>query len=150
VTAQWDAAPLVANTPAIATYLDQVNPSMAPGSPIRDAVFARVAELNASLVRYLHWDPFPALSYPAPNPPQALLPDGTGGCATSWNFSLIDPLVTSFMAASGCGDEDKEEGCVFNFSPLPSWLLDGSGPRDHSGAEAGEYYSRIVSWYVAA
>jgi hypothetical protein len=117
---------------------------MAPGTAIRDAVFARVAELNASLVRYLHWDPFPALSYPAPTPPR-LLPGGAG-CETSWNFSLLDPMVTAFMEASGCGE--KEEGCVFNFSLLPAWLLDGNGPRDHTGAEAGDYFSRIVSWYT--
>ena len=138
VSVSWTT--VLATTPAVATYLDQVNPSMAPTSDVHDAVFARVAELNSSMVRYLHWDPFPALSYPAPSPPNC------SGAGASWDFSLIDPLVRDFMAASGCGD--KPAGCVFNFSPLPAWMLDGSGPRDHSGAEAGEYYSRIVGWYT--
>jgi hypothetical protein len=138
VAVSWET--VLATTPAIATYLDQVNPSMAPTSAVHDAVFARVAELNASMVRYLHWDPFPAISYPAPAAPAC------GGAGASWNFSLIDPLVRDFMDASGCGA--RPAGCVFSFSPLPAWMLDGSGPRDHSGAEAGEYFSRIVSWYT--
>ena len=140
VAVRWDS--VIATTPAIATYLDQVNPSMAPSSPVHDAVFARVAELNASMVRYLHWDPFVALSFPARLAPNC----SAGGAGASWNFSLIDPLVEDFMAASGCGESPT--GCVFNFSPLPAWMLDGGGPRDHSGAEAGEYFSRIVSWYT--
>jgi hypothetical protein len=129
VEVNW--AMVLATTPAVATYLDQVNPSMAPPSAIHDAIFARVAELNASLVRYLHWDPFTVISFPAPMAPDC------AGAGASWNFTLIDPLVRDFMAASGCGD--KPAGCVFNFSPLPAWMLDGHGPRDHTGAEAGAY-----------
>lgn len=119
---------------AIPTYLDQVNPgTMARSSPLHDPVFARIKDLGADHIRYLHWDPF-ELSYPLPTPPI----DGK----TSWNFNGIDPYVEDFMAASAGHDS------VINFAPMYRWGTNASGFVDPTGEKAGEYFSRIISWYT--
>ncbi len=61
VTVDWGSVPL-ATTPATPTYLDQVNPSMAPSSAIHDEVVKRIEELRAvggGSVRYLTGTPSP-------------------------------------------------------------------------------------------
>jgi len=132
-------APLARNVTAIPTYLDQVNTkTMARDSPIHDAVFARIKELGADHIRYLHWDPF-SISYPEPTPPGNATPG-----KTSWDFSAIDPLVEDFMAASAGHDS------VINFAPIARWMHNAGGFLDPTGVQAGEYFSRIISWYVLA
>eukprot|EP00729_Bicosta_minor_P003374 gene3374-16255_t len=119
---------------AIPTYLDQVNPgTMARSSTIHDQVFQRIADLNADHIRYLHWDPF-ALSYPLPGPP-------ING-KTTWDFRGIDPYVEDFMAHSVGHDS------VINFAPMYKWGTNERGFVDPTGVAAGEYFSRIVSWYT--
>jgi hypothetical protein len=109
-------------------------------SPIHDAVFERITELGADRVRYLHWDPFPHISFPEPRAPG---PNSSGGVnQTWWDFATpwtsppdpeciamgvppwecvtntsIDDYVIDFMNAS------KGHDSVINFSPLPTWLL---------------------------
>ena len=100
---------------------------------MHDAVFRRIRELDAEHVRYLHWDPF-ALSYPLPGPP-------VGG-KTTWDFAEIDPYVEDFMQASAGRD------AVINFAPMYRWGTNSSGFLDPTGTAAGEYFSRIVSWYT--
>ena len=119
---------------AIPTYLDQVNPvTMSRSAPIHDAVFTHIRELGADHVRYLHWDPF-ALSYPLPGPP-------VHG-KTTWDFTGIDPYVDDFMSASEGHDS------VINFAPMYRWGVNESGFVDPTGVQAGEYFSRIISWYT--
>ena len=106
---------------------------MARSSPIHDQVFARIRELGAEHIRYLHWDPM-STSYPEPAPPAA--------GKTSWNFSAIDPLVEDFMAASA------GHASVINFAPIQKYSSGPAGFDDPSGVAAGEYFSRIISWYT--
>ena len=106
---------------------------MARGAELHDEVFARIRELAADHVRYLHWDPF-ELSYPLKHPPS--------GGKTSWDFSGIDPYVEDFMAASAGHD------AVINFAPMYTWGTNATGFIDPTGAAAGEYFSRIISWYT--
>ena len=123
-------------TGAVPTYLDQVNPAMSRTSDIHDAIFARIKELGADRVRYLHWDPFPRISLPEPSAPSAgrtswrldvpwtsppdpwcmtAIPNATAQqCVTN---TSIDDYVSDFMAASTGHDS------VMNFSPLPAWML---------------------------
>ncbi len=81
----------------------------------------------------MHWDPF-RISYPLPNPPE----DGH----TSWNFSEIDPYVVDFMNASNGRD------AIINFAPIYKWGHNATGFLDPTGVQAGEYFSRIISWYT--
>ena len=83
--------------------------------------------------RYLHWDPF-ALSYPLPGPP-------VHG-KTTWDFTGIDPYVEDFMSHSAGHD------AVINFAPMFRWGVNNTGYIDPTGQAAGEYFSRIVSWYT--
>eukprot|EP00747_Dinoflagellata_sp_TGD_P028785 gnl/TRDRNA2_/TRDRNA2_133481_c0_seq1.p1 gnl/TRDRNA2_/TRDRNA2_133481_c0~~gnl/TRDRNA2_/TRDRNA2_133481_c0_seq1.p1 ORF type:complete len:565 (+),score=84.60 gnl/TRDRNA2_/TRDRNA2_133481_c0_seq1:150-1844(+) len=135
VDPMWTQKPFVASgVSAIPTYLDQVNPrTMARNSPIHKEVFARIKELAADHIRYLHWDPFPT-SFPLPHPPV--------NNKTSWDFSGIDPYVEDFMTASEGHDS------VINFAPMYTWGTNDAGFLDPTGTKAGEYFSRIISWYT--
>eukprot|EP00931_Biecheleriopsis_adriatica_P091242 TRINITY_DN65140_c0_g1_i1.p1 TRINITY_DN65140_c0_g1~~TRINITY_DN65140_c0_g1_i1.p1 ORF type:complete len:572 (+),score=69.34 TRINITY_DN65140_c0_g1_i1:76-1716(+) len=133
VTVDWGQA-VARGLKAIPTYLDQVNPgTMARSAATHDAVFKRIQEMGADHIRYLHWDPF-QLSYPLPNPPI----DGK----TTWDFSGIDPYVEDFMKASAGHDSQ------IIFSPMFKWGFDSMGFLDPTGEQAGEYFSRVISWYT--
>jgi hypothetical protein len=103
VTPHWD-DPVASGVTAISTYLDQVNTvTMERGSKVHDAVFARIKDLQADHIRYLHWDPMP-MSYPEKLPPK----DGK----TSWDFTNIDPYVEDFMANTV--GHDSVINCIHN------------------------------------
>lgn len=82
---------------------------------------------------------------------------------TSWNFDLIDPIMEDFMNAT------KGKSVIINFSTIPEWMWNPSSPptpypsdpnqvdwgyergtqlRDPSMIQVGEYYRRLVSWYM--
>ena len=87
---------------------------------------------------------------------------------TSWDFSLMDPILQDFMHAV-----NHKNGTVMpNFSTMPQWLwLDSAGKNnrvpypdqadrcvwnyeqgqqlvDGSGTQAGDYYGRLFAWYT--
>jgi hypothetical protein len=113
-----------------------------------------VKELGADYVRYVPWLPYPRLGVAELEPPTAQ--------KTSWDFSLIDPMTTDFLAAT------EGHPTVMNFSTIPAWLFKTDKPvtypadptqvtwdytqgtelRDATGKELGDYYARLVSWYV--
>lgn len=131
-----------------------VNPMLRSGSPIHDSAFMAVKQLGASDVRYVPWLPYPRLAVAELKQPTAT--------ATSWDFSLIDPMTKDFLAAT------DGHSTVINFSTIPAWLFKTSQPVtypkdpnqvdwnytqgtelvDHSGKELGDYYARLVSWYT--
>ena len=158
VVPDWDAT-LASGVTAIPSYLDQVNAvTMARSSKLHDAVFARIEDLGADHIRYLHWDgvgestalsPLPLIfsykyekslcgagtaCWPEPTPPS--------NGKTSWDFSGIDPYVVDFMEASQGHDS------VINFAPVARWMTNKTGYIDPTGVQAGEYFSRIISWYT--
>ncbi|KAH3756473.1 glycosyl hydrolase family 39 [Pelomyxa schiedti] len=81
---------------------------------------------------------------------------------TNWDFSLIDPLMEDFMAAT------EDRSVVINFSTTPQWMWDTLSPvdypddpnevtwsyeqgtelRDSSMTELSSYYSRLLQWYT--
>lgn len=152
ITASWDKTLLVSRTTP--TLQVVVNPMLRPGSPIRDGAYAAVKALHASYVRYVPWLPYPRLAVAELEPPSQ------GG--TSWDFSLIDPMTRDFMDSVGSAST------VINFSTIPEWLFTTEKPvaypldpnqvfwdysqgtelRDPSGKELGDYFARLVSWYV--
>jgi hypothetical protein len=85
-----------------------VNPLIRPGSPIHDNVFSELRALHADYVRFVPWYPYPRLGVAELDPPA----DGR----TSWDFSLIDPLVEDFMTAT------RGHSTIMNFSTIPQWM----------------------------
>jgi hypothetical protein len=152
ITVAWAKTLIVSrSTPTLQLV---VNPRVRPGSPIHDATFAALRALRATDVRFVPWLPYPRLAVAELAPPT---PQGT-----SWDFSLLDPLVGDFLAATGSAPT------VMNFSTIPEWLFQTPQPvvlpadpdqvfwdysagtelRDPTGKELGDYYARLVSWYV--
>jgi hypothetical protein len=149
---RWDKPVVVSKS--IATLQVVVNPPLRPGEPLSAASYKAVKELGADYVRYVPWLPYPKLAVAELEPPTKQ--------ATSWDFSLIDPMTKDFLAAT------EGHPTVMNFSTMPAWLFKTEKPvtfpadpnqvtwdytqgtelRDPSGKELGDYYERLASWYV--
>jgi hypothetical protein len=152
LTIDWGKTTVVSRS--VPTLQVVVNPPLRPGEPLGAASYRAVRDLGADYVRYVPWLPYPRLAVAELEPPT---PKGT-----SWDFSLIDPMTRDFMEAT------EGHPTVVNFSTIPAWLFksdkpvacpsdpnqlvwdytQGSELRDPSGRELGDYYSRLVSWYV--
>jgi len=152
VSVEWDQGDRVSRTTA--TLQVVVNPPLRRGSAIHDAAFRALRDLRADYVRFVPWLPYPRLAIAELKPPR----DGR----TSWDFSLIDPLVSDFYEASA------GRSVVLDFSTTPQWMWKTSEPvaypadpdqvtwtytqgselRDPSAAELAAYYGRLASWYA--
>jgi hypothetical protein len=152
ITVSWDHIERVSQTSA--TLQVVVNPPLRPGSAIKDRAYQEVKQLGADYVRYVPWLPYPKLGVAELEPP--------ANGKTSWDFSLIDPMTKDFLNAT------QGHSVILNFSTIPAWLFKTGKPviypkdpnqvdwrytqgtelRDPSGKELGDYYARLVSWYV--
>jgi hypothetical protein len=152
LTIHWDKTTVVSQT--VSTLQVVVNPPLRPGEALGVAAYKAVKELGADYVRYVPWLPYPKLAVAELEPPTAQ--------KTSWDFSLIDPMTKDFLAAT------DGHPTVMNFSTSPTWLYKTDKPvtypadpnqvtwdytqgtelRDPTGKELGDYYNRLVSWYV--
>lgn len=127
-------------------------------NPIHDTAWKMLSDLEADLVRYVPWFPYPRKSVAELSRPDEL--------GTSWDFSGIMPSLYDFLAAT----ERKNHSVVINFSTQPCWLFSTSSskckppsnpdqsdfsyvksvPRsgllDTSGRELAGYYARVFSW----
>jgi len=148
----WDKVMVVSKTTP--TLQIVVNPPLRPGQPLGAASYKALKELGADFVRYVPWLPYPKLAVAELEPPTAQ--------KTSWDFSLIDPMTIDFLAAT------EGHSVILNFSTIPAWLFktdqpvtypadpdkvdwnytQGNEPRDPTNKEVGDYYARLVSWYV--
>jgi hypothetical protein len=152
LTIHWDKPTVVSrSTPTLQVV---VNPLVRPGQPMSVAAYKAVQELGADYVRYVPWLPYPRLAVAELEPPTAQ--------KTSWDFELIDPMTKDFLAAT------EGHSTVMNFSTIPAWLFKTDKPVtypddpekvdwnytqghelvDPSGKQLGDYYARLVSWYV--
>lgn len=152
LTIHWDKVEIVSrSTPTLQVV---VNPPLRPGQPLGSAAYRALKELGADYVRYVPWLPYPKLAVAELEPPTPQ--------KTSWDFSLIDPMTKDFL------DATAGHSTVMNFSTAPTWLFKTDKPakypadpnqvtwdytqgtelRDPSGKELGDYYARLVSWYV--
>jgi hypothetical protein len=148
----WDKTTVVSkSTPTLQVV---VNPPLRHGEPLSVASYKAVKDLGADYVRYVPWLPYPKLAVAELEPPTAQ--------KTSWDFSLIDPMIRDFLAAT------EGHPTVMNFSTIPAWLFKTDKPvtysadpnqvdwnytqgtelRDPTGKELADYYGRLVSWYV--
>lgn len=148
----WDHVDRISKTTP--TLQVVVNPPLRRGSKIHDRVFSDLSKLGADYVRYVPWLPYPKLGVAELQPPE--------NGKTSWDFSLIDPMTEDFINAT------KGHSVILNFSTIPAWLFktpkpvtypqdpdqvtwdytQGTELRDASMKELGDYYARLVSWYV--
>jgi len=148
----WDKTTVVSKS--IPTLQVVVNPPLRPGQPLGVAAYKAVKELGADYVRYVPWLPYPKLAVAELEPPTPQ--------KTSWDFSQIDPMTKDFLNAT------EGHPTVVNFSTMPAWLFKTEKPiaypadankvnwdytqgtelRDPSGKEMGDYFGRLVSWYV--
>ena len=131
-----------------------VNPPLRPGEPLGIAAYKAVKELGADYVRYVPWLPYPRLAVAELEPPTPR--------KNIVGFQLIDPMTKDFLAAT------EGHPTIMNFSTIPTWLFKTEKPvtypadpnqvvwdytqgtelRDPTGKELGDYYARLVSWYV--
>jgi hypothetical protein len=152
VRVDWKSVDAVSRTTP--TLQVVVNPELRRGAKLHDGAFDALHALGADDVRYVPWLPYPRLAVAELQPPA----DGK----TSWDFSLIDPMMEDFMHATA------GHPVVVNFSTMPAWLwktdktvaypddpwqvdwnyTQGSELRDPSMQEAAEYYARLLAWYT--
>ncbi len=152
ITIRWDKTTVVSKSSP--TLQVVVNPPLRHGEPLGVAAYKAVKELGADYVRYVPWLPYPRLAVAELEPPTPQ--------KTSWDFSLIDPMTKDFLAAT------EGHSTILNFSTIPTWLFKTEKPatypddpykvawdytqgtelRDPSGKQLGDYYARLVSWYV--
>ncbi|MGA9354870.1 MAG: glycosyl hydrolase family 39 [Terriglobales bacterium] len=152
VKVDWTKVECVSRT--IPTLQVVVNPLLRRGSPIHDQAFQVLSQLHVDDVRFVPWFPYPRLAVAELLPPTA--------DHTSWDFSLIDPVVSDFM------DATHGHTVVLNFSTIPEWMFKTAKPvetpsdpdevdwsyeestqlRDPIMREVSEYFARIVGWYT--
>jgi hypothetical protein len=152
ITVDWDKDQRPLKTTASLQVV--VNPLLRRGSQIHDRAFTELESLGADYVRYVPWTPYPRLAVAELDPPTKE--------KTSWDFSLIDPIVIDFLHATA------GHSTIMNFSTQPSWLfvqkkpvvvsadpngvqwdyVQGKELRDPGGTELADYYGRLVSWYT--
>lgn len=131
-----------------------VEPPMRRGTPIHDQLFKALHDLNADDVRYSPWFPYPKLAVAELEPPQ--------GGRTSWDFSLLDPLLADFMQATA------GHRVIMNTSTIPEWMFKTEKPvsypsdpdtimwdyeqgrelRNPNMKDVAEYFARLASWYI--
>lgn len=152
IVVEWNKVQRVSNSTA--TLQVVVNPPLRPGSAIHDRVYKELQGLGLDYVRYVPWLPYPKLGVAELEPPAA--------GKTSWDFTLIDPMTLDFAKAT------EGHPVILNFSTIPAWMFktpkpvtypqdpdqavwdytQGTELRDPSLKDLGDYYARLVSWYV--
>jgi hypothetical protein len=129
---------------------------MRRGGAIHDQAYVALRDLRVSYARLQPWFPYPKLSMAELDRPTSE--------HTSWDFSLIDPIVLDFYAAA------EGRPIVLNFD-IPGWLFKGQPPsypddpneidwryqfgpnvskelRDPTYREVADYYQRVAKWYI--
>eukprot|EP00043_Microstomoeca_roanoka_P017588 m.184224 g.184224 ORF g.184224 m.184224 type:complete len:614 (-) comp16665_c1_seq2:2397-4238(-) len=155
VTVDWTKVIALSNT---TTTLQVVaNPLLNPlTSPVASQAAQSLADLNADLVRYVPWFPYPKVGVAELEPPNY------ANKTTSWNFEWILPQLELFMNATLL----RNHTVVPNFSTQPTWMYDTDTwdyPSDPNSCDFGyprggqtvnttrlvtEYYGRLLSWLV--
>jgi len=152
VGVNWDKVVAVSKTSVSIQVC--VEPPLRRTSRIHGQLFKALHDLNADYARLQPWYPYPRLSVAELEAPQAE--------KTSWDFSLLDPIMADFMKASEGHPVDM------NISPIPQWMFitkkpvsvpdnpdeivwgyrEGTELRDPSMKEVADYFARVVSWYT--
>lgn len=152
VNTKWKTT--IATSKTVITIQVCPEPPMYRGNATHDAIYKALRDLHPDYARLQPWHPYPRVSV-------AELEAPSGG-RTSWNFSLLDPIVEDFMRAT------DGRPVVFDFSTLPAWMWKTEKPvpypsdpdqidwnynqgtvlRDSSMKEVVDYQVRLASWYA--
>jgi hypothetical protein len=152
LTIHWNSTTVINQTTP--TLQIVVNPHLLPGDPLGIAALNAVHTLGPDYVRFQGWIPYPKLAVAELQPPTRQ--------STSWDFSLIDPMVGNFLTATA------GHANVMNFSTIPQWMFVTDAPvsypadpnqptwdyeqgtelRDPTLTELADYHRRLAGWYV--
>lgn len=131
------------------------SPMMRPSSPIHACVYDGLKKLGVDDLRYMSYFTFPKLSVAELYPPK----DKT----TSWDFSLMDPMVVGIFKAA------EDHPVMMTFSTVPTWMFKRNEPisypdnpdafrtldspqgtdlADASAQQLADYYARLFGWYT--
>lgn len=152
VSVQWDKSVRVSKTSVSMEVC--VEPPMRRSSPIHDQLFQALHKLGADYARLTPWNPYPRLAVAELEAPR----DGK----TSWDFSLLDPIVEDFMQATA------GHAVMMDISTIPEWMYKTDKPvaypdnpdeitwtyekgrelRDPSLKEVTDYWARVAGWYT--
>lgn len=129
-------------------------PPMRRGHPASKNIYKSLRDMKVDYARLQPWYPYPRLGVAELEPPE--------NGKTSWDFSVIDPIVIDFMNAS------EGRPVMLNFSTIPQWMIKtdtavaypsnpdaiawgyspGNQFRDTTLKELVGYYHRLLSWYT--
>jgi hypothetical protein len=153
VQIHWDQVIRISQTRP--TLLLGSAPMIWRGAPLHDKTLRAIKDLGADHVRFIPGGyMFPRSGVAELEPPTAT--------TTSWDFSYIDPITEDGLKAIG------DHPFVLSLSTIPTWMFKTGEPvrypadpakmvwqyeqgkelRDPTGREVGEYFGRVVSWYV--
>lgn len=129
-------------------------PPMRRGHPASANIYKALKDMKIDYARLQPWYPYPRLGVAELEAPK----DGK----TYWDFTVIDPIVLDFFAAS------EGRPVMVDFSTIPQWMIKTDKPipcpkdpneicwgyspgnelRDTTMKELVDYYHRLVSWYT--
>lgn len=152
----WENVVAISNTTA--TLQVVVNPILnTRTSPVAWKLFDYLHDLNADLVRYVPWYPYPKIGVAELEPPD------NETQATSWDFTYIQQqFYDTFQAVTS----NRGKRIIINFSTQPAWMFnttDWSYDRNINRANwhyanghwvpettqlVAEYYGRLASWIL--
>jgi hypothetical protein len=159
VSVAWDRPSGISKTELTVQVCPE--PPMRRGGPIHRQAHEALRDLKMSYARLQPWFPYPKLSIAELEPPHS--------GKTSWDFSLIDPIVLDFYeAAQGrpitlnvaiprwlfdgpphrYPDDPNEIDWAYEFGPPFSSKGVGTKLRDPTFQEAADYFQRVAEWYI--
>ena len=152
LSVQWDKTTVVSkSTPTLQVV---VNPPLRPGQPLSAASYKAVKELGADYVRYVPWLPYPKLAVAELEPPTraedllGLQPHRSHDQGLSGRHRR-PPDGDELQHHPGVAVQDRQAGAYPADPNQVTWdYTQGTELRDPSGKELGDYYGRLVSWYV--
>jgi hypothetical protein len=148
----WDRAQRISQTSPTLQVVPC--PPLRGDTPVRANAYRAIRELGPDYVRFQPWFPFPRFAVAELESPK----DGK----TSWDFSLIDPMMIDFLEAT------KGHSVILDFATIPQWMFKTDRPvsspsdpnqlmwnyeqgtelRDPTFKEVADYFARILSWYT--
>jgi len=152
LTFNWDNIEYVSKTDLSIQICPE--PPMRRGHPASKNIYKALRNSKVNYARLQPWYPFPRLGVAELEPPK----DGK----TSWDFTVIDPIVIDFFEAS------EGRPVMVDFSTIPQWMIVTDKPvkypddpneiawdyspgnqfRDTTLTEIVDYYHRLLSWYT--
>ena len=164
VDVKWYNVTMISKT--MATLQVVANPILnSKTSPIAATLFQNLHELQADLVRYVPWFPYPQMSVAELEPPDF------DKMITSWYFApeLQQELLDTIQAVTTpTSSQDEKKRIVLNFSTQPTWMFNttdwsythnnpnkanwnyprGNWVNRKTTKLVAGYYARLASWIV--